>query len=182
MSNNLNFFIIFVFVIIVLALFTKKAKSGKAEIENDLKIYRFTSYIRWLVPLFYIISGPIFIYAYFNDINKQPPVVHSAYDMINVFLIFGVSTLIGYYFKSTYVILSKTSLIKKSLFGYYEFDYDRISKIIIYYSSGNPAAGLSKVYCGKKNITIEVLFEGHDDLLNTLLDRCHNAIVIEKGA
>ncbi|MBN4080476.1 hypothetical protein JYT31_02315 [Beggiatoa alba] len=100
-----------------MALVTKLARREKAVTENTFQVYRYSTLIRWLVPVGFLIMVPLFTWAYFNDLKRQPPVTYSIELIVGMIVGVAIFILLGLRFERTRIILTDTSLIKRGLFG-----------------------------------------------------------------
>jgi len=171
---------IFYFVIasVFLIIFALSARKKSHEETRRINTYRYSL----LLKIFLVLGTIILIVLIAFTI---PPDLKQISNELNWqvigggILIFILNPLICFYFIYTKIFLLDDKIIKITPFNKKSIEYKDVKKIVLYHSSGNPGAAMARIYSDKK-ITFEAFIDGFDELISEVMDKCTNAVVIEK--
>ena len=141
--------------------------------QGDRGTYEYAKSIQWLVAVptvcFPILTTVAFLSGRLNGMKEVAELL--------AFAVFGLLLLIA--FSRTRFVLTETSITEIAPWQKTELPLSEIRKIVIYHSSGNPAAAMTRVR-GRRTITLTAMLAGYEGLVGELRSLCKHAEVIEK--
>jgi hypothetical protein len=158
----------------ILYPFVKGESSGK---DAFGKSYRFSLIARWIIFFgAFAIPGVAISVAIQNidSLTKQMITDVVGTGVMGLFILFA-----WLYYSVLSIKLTDKMIIRKSLFGYIRIPYEDVKKIVVHGGGSNPLAAMAKIH-GQKTFSIFALLTDYDQLLNEIIARCSNAVVIEK--
>ena len=105
----------------------------------------------------------LFILGYKRSVEANTPVEIS--DVLGFCSLVVFALLTGLYFHQKRVLLFESYIKKESMFGIQKFEYDRITKVVIDYSSGNSPAAITRLYCKGRKMVLESFLVEYENLI-----------------